>query len=66
MPKNTPKRAASKEKAEQTRQHENREGTGKQNQHKSIEEFESTVDLPGRTDSGPEPDVFGQEIPPQS
>ncbi len=65
MPKNKPKRAARKEKAQVTRQNVNREGTDKQNRHKSIEEFESTVDLPGRTDSGPEPDVFGQEIPPQ-
>jgi hypothetical protein len=27
--------------------------------------FESKIDLPGKTDSGPEPDVFGREIPPQ-
>ncbi len=27
--------------------------------------FRSKTDLPGKTDSGPEPDVFGQEIPPQ-
>ncbi len=24
-----------------------------------------TENLPGKTDSGPEPDVFGREIPPQ-
>jgi hypothetical protein len=29
------------------------------------DEFEPTIDLPGKTDSGPEPDVFGKEIPPQ-
>ena len=29
------------------------------------DDFESKVDLPGKTDSGPEPDVFGREIPPQ-
>jgi hypothetical protein len=29
------------------------------------EDFGSKVDLPGKTDSGPEPDVFGREIPPQ-
>ena len=29
-------------------------------------EFErKKTDLPGKTDSGPEPDVFGREIPPQ-
>jgi len=30
-----------------------------------IDDFMSKVDLPGKIDSGPEPDVFGQEIPPQ-
>jgi hypothetical protein len=29
------------------------------------DDFKSKVDLPGKTDSGPEPDVFGKEIPPQ-
>ena len=29
------------------------------------DDFESKVDLPGKTDSGPEPDVFGRDIPPQ-
>lgn len=29
------------------------------------DDFEPKVDLPGKTDSGPEPDVFGREIPPQ-
>lgn len=28
-------------------------------------DFEPKTDLPGKTDSGPEPDVFGREIPPQ-
>jgi hypothetical protein len=28
-------------------------------------DFDSKSDLPGKTDSGPEPDVFGREIPPQ-
>ena len=28
-------------------------------------DFESKIDLPGKTDSGPEPDVFGRDIPPQ-
>ena len=65
MPKNTPSPTPRKEKAQATRQNINSEGTGKQHQHKSIEEFESSVDLPGKTDSGPEPDVFPQEIPPQ-
>ena len=35
-------------------------------EHKAGEDdFKSKVDLPGKTDSGPEPDVFGREIPPQ-
>jgi hypothetical protein len=29
------------------------------------DEFTPKIDLPGKTDSGPEPDVFGSEIPPQ-
>jgi hypothetical protein len=29
------------------------------------DDFEPKIDLPGKTDSGPEPDVFGREIPPQ-
>jgi len=33
---------------------------------RGADDFEPTVDLPGRTDSGPEPDVFGEEIPPQN
>ena len=30
-----------------------------------VDDFKSKVNLPGKTDSGPEPDVFGKEIPPQ-
>jgi hypothetical protein len=29
------------------------------------DDFKPKTDLPGKTDSGPEPDVFGKEIPPQ-
>jgi hypothetical protein len=65
MPKNKSERGDKKEKGKAARRNVSREGTGKQKGHKSIEDFQSTVDLPGRTDSGPEPDVFGQEIPPQ-
>ena len=31
----------------------------------SNKDFESKVNLPGKVDSGPEPDVFGRDIPPQ-
>jgi hypothetical protein len=33
--------------------------------NKCGDDFDSKVDLPGKTDSGPEPDVFGRDIPPQ-
>jgi len=29
------------------------------------DDFRSKPELDGKTDSGPEPDVFGREIPPQ-
>ena len=44
---------------------------GSRDNHKASPEkcddgpFRSKSDLPGKTDSGPEPDVFGSEIPPQ-
>jgi hypothetical protein len=31
----------------------------------SIEDFTPKTGLPGKIDSGPEPDVFGREVPPQ-
>ena len=65
MLKNKPDRGSKKDKAHAARRKVKREDRGEQKGHKSIEDFQSTVDLPGRTDSGPEPDVFGQEIPPQ-
>jgi hypothetical protein len=51
-----PKPASAKEKAESTR---------KNADCPQPDDFESKVDLPGKTDSGPEPDVFGRDIPPQ-
>jgi hypothetical protein len=32
---------------------------------RSAADFEPKTELNGKTDSGPEPDVFGREIPPQ-
>ena len=32
---------------------------------RGADDFEPKTDLDGKTDSGPEPDVFGREIPPQ-
>ncbi len=60
-----PNPASVKEPAEGSRENVKAEDSRKRNPHKSIEEFESTVDLPGRIDSGPEPDIFVLEIPPQ-
>jgi hypothetical protein len=37
----------------------------KKDTHSGEDDFKSTVDLPGKTDSGPEPDVAGKEVPPQ-
>jgi hypothetical protein len=33
--------------------------------HASVQDFEPPPNLDGKTDSGPEPDIFGREIPPQ-
>jgi hypothetical protein len=53
MPQNTdPNPASSKEQAEGSR-----ENTSK--------EFNTRPDLDGKTDSGPEPEVHGRELPPQ-
>jgi hypothetical protein len=35
------------------------------NTNTSQDDFKPKVDLPGKVDSGPEPDVFKREIPPQ-
>lgn len=65
MPQNIdePNPASAKDQAEGSRDNVNvdfpRENKGGAN------DFKSKVDLPGKTDSGPEPDVFGREIPPQ-
>jgi hypothetical protein len=34
--------------------------------HPGLDDFSPKGDLPGKVDSGPEPDVFGREIPPQT
>ena len=53
-----PNPASAKEKAEGSRKKVNADCP-------PPDDFESKVDLPGKTDSGPEPDVFGRDIPPQ-
>jgi len=62
MNRDEPNPASAKEQAEGSRENVNLGGnTG----HDSDREFEPEDDLDGKTDSGPEPDVFGREIPPQ-
>jgi hypothetical protein len=58
-----PNPASAKEQAEGSRENVNvdRPQPGKRGS-----DFEPKGDLPGKTDSGPEPDVFGREIPPQN
>lgn len=54
MPQNTePNPASEKEQAE---------GSGKK---ADPSDFNTRPDLDGKTDSGPEPDVHGRELPPQ-
>jgi hypothetical protein len=65
MRRDEPNPASAKEKAEGSRENVNVERASEHERKSSVEDFESQVDLPGRTDSGPEPDVFGREIPPQ-
>ena len=62
MKKEDPNPASAKEQAEGSR--ENVDVDSPQ-PAKSGDDFKPKVDLPGKTDSGPEPDVFGREIPPQ-
>ncbi len=50
---------------ERPRDNRNIERPDEHDRRAGFKDFESKVDLPGKTDSGPEPDVFGREIPPQ-
>jgi len=60
-----PNPASAKEPAEGSRENVNVDPQEKPKRKVGADDFKSKVDLPGRTDSGPEPDVFGREIPPQ-
>ena len=64
MRREEPNPESAREQAEGSRENVDIEA-GEHARNASNEDFESKVDLPGKTDSGPEPDVFGQEIPPQ-
>ena len=60
-----PNPASAKEKAEGSRENVNVENADSTSGPRSNKDFESKVNLPGKVDSGPEPDVFGSDIPPQ-
>ena len=66
MKTDQPNPASVKEQAEGSRENVNVEPGGEHDRKASVDEFKSDVDLPGQVDSGPEPDVFGREIPPQN
>jgi hypothetical protein len=53
MDKQQPNPASAKERADANRA------------RRAVDEFDSRKDLDGKTDSGPEPDVFGRDMPPQ-
>jgi hypothetical protein len=62
MKKQEPNPASAKEPAEGSRENVN---AGAKSAKRGADDFEPNTDLDGKTDSGPEPDVFGREIPPQ-
>jgi len=63
MDSENPNPASAKEQAEGSRENVN---VGANERRKNpADEFNPKPDLDGKTDSGPEPDVFGQEVPPQ-
>jgi hypothetical protein len=63
MDRHQPDQASRKEPAEGS--HENVNLGSDQNRNRRPEDFESKTGLHGKTDSGPEPDIFGRDIPPQ-
>ena len=62
MKRQEPNPASAKEQAEGSRENVN---VGPEHPKRAADEFDSRKDLDGKTDSGPEPDVFGRELPPQ-
>ena len=62
MKKQEPNPAAAKEQAEGSPENVN---AGAKSGKRGADDFQPKTDLDGKTDSGPEPDVFGREIPPQ-
>jgi hypothetical protein len=62
MDKQEPNPASAKEPAEGSRENVN---VGADKSKGAESDFKRRTGLDGKTDSGPEPDVFGREIPPQ-
>ena len=62
MNKQEPNPASTREPAEGSRDNAN---VGQKKAKSAADDFNTEPDLDGKTDSGPEPDVFGREIPPQ-
>ena len=61
MNREEPNQASAKEQAERPRQHVN---PGAERNLEPDHDFD-VDEMDGKTDSGPEPDVHGREIPPQ-
>jgi hypothetical protein len=62
MKNQEPNPASAKEPAEGSQENVN---VGPKTTKRAADDFKPDSDLDGKTDSGPEPDVFGREIPPQ-
>lgn len=58
MMREEPNPASAKEQAEESREHVNVDSP-------PGDDFRSKPELDGKSDSGPEPDIHGREIPPQ-
>jgi hypothetical protein len=63
MDQREPNPASRKAPAEGSRENVNAGPDATRN--RGFDDFKPKTDLPGKTDSGPEPDVFGRDIPPQ-
>ena len=63
MNRDKPNPASAKEQAEGSRENVN---VGPNNDRVNKDDDYDQEELDGKTDSGPEPDVFGREIPPQN
>ena len=68
MNREEPNPASAKEQAEGSRDNVDVSAEGNRPDSRSAQggdEFNPGMDLSGKTDSGPEPDIFGNEVPPQ-